>query len=106
MLLSQRVTRCFREACINTGNRSCLEYIDCGHGDESRSQILDPHRDSWTHNVNATACFGSEGFDYGIYLQAVKLTTKNSIITRYTYSLFWGFQVFVTNFWTWNFKID
>ncbi|XP_031742801.1 probable cyclic nucleotide-gated ion channel 20, chloroplastic isoform X2 [Cucumis sativus] len=88
----QRVTRCFREACINTGNRSCLEYIDCGHGDESRSQILDPHRDSWTHNVNATACFGSEGFDYGIYLQAVKLTTKNSIITRYTYSLFWGFQ--------------
>ncbi|XP_050936409.1 probable cyclic nucleotide-gated ion channel 20, chloroplastic isoform X2 [Cucumis melo] len=88
----QRVTRCFRDACNKTGNRSCLEYIDCGHGDESRSQFLDPHRDSWKHNENATACFSNEGFGYGIYLQAVNLTTEKSILTRYTYSLFWGFQ--------------
>lgn len=36
-----------------------------------------------------------DGFSYGIYEQAVNLTTKHSIITRYTYSLFWGFQVFL-----------
>lgn len=88
----QGVNRCFREACTNTGNESCLEYIDCGHGNEAGSQIQDPQRDSWKNNENATACFAKEGFNYGIYLQAVNLTTENNIITRYTYSLFWGFQ--------------
>lgn len=106
MLLTQGVNRCFREACTNTGNESCLEYIDCGHGNEAGSQIQDPQRDSWKNNENATACFAKEGFNYGIYLQAVNLTTENNIITRYTYSLFWGFQVFLTIFWPWNFDID
>ncbi|XP_038893876.1 probable cyclic nucleotide-gated ion channel 20, chloroplastic isoform X1 [Benincasa hispida] len=88
----QGVNRCFRKVCVDTKNLSCLEYIDCGHGDEAGSLIPNSQRDSWINNENASACFAKEGFDYGIYLQAVNLTTENSIITRYTYSLFWGFQ--------------
>lgn len=106
MLLPQGVNRCFRRACNDTGTTSCLEYIDCGHGYEDESQNELPLRKAWKENPNATACFAKEGFDYGIYLQAVNLTTENSIITRYTYSLFWGFQVFLTIFWHWNFDVD
>ncbi|XP_022137219.1 probable cyclic nucleotide-gated ion channel 20, chloroplastic [Momordica charantia] len=87
----QGVNRCFRDACNKTGSRDCLQYIDCGHGDEAWSPDHEPRR-KWGENGNAKACFAKEDFDYGIYLQAVNLTTKNSIITRYTYSLFWGFQ--------------
>lgn len=49
--------------------------------------------DAWKINENATACFGKDGFDFGIYQTVVNLTTHKSILTRYVYSLFWGFQV-------------
>ncbi|XP_023519574.1 probable cyclic nucleotide-gated ion channel 20, chloroplastic isoform X1 [Cucurbita pepo subsp. pepo] len=88
----QGVNRCFRDACNRTGSTFCLEYIDCGHGDEAGYDIQDLRRDQWKSNENATACFAKEGFDYGIYLQAVNLTTESNLLTRYTYSLFWGFQ--------------
>lgn len=47
----------------------------------------------WKNNENASACFGKEGFDFGIYETAVNLTTHRSFVKRYVYSLFWGFQV-------------
>lgn len=92
--LSQRVNQCFRDACRDSGIGGCMSFIDCGHGNEIEdSQVDDPLRDSWKNNVNASACFNQNGFDYGIYNQAVNLTTENSIMTRYVYALFWGFQV-------------
>lgn len=44
-------------------------------------------------NVNASYCFQEDDFYYGIYRSAVNLTTQDRVVTRYMYSLFWGFQV-------------
>ncbi|KAA8542916.1 hypothetical protein F0562_024049 [Nyssa sinensis] len=85
------VNQCLRNACRDSEIEKCAKFIDCG-----RNNIDDfsnePTWVNWMNNVNASACFGQDGFDYGIYVQAVNLTTEHSIITRYVYSLFWGFQ--------------
>ncbi|XVF09361.1 hypothetical protein REPUB_Repub07fG0086000 [Reevesia pubescens] len=84
----QRVHQCFRKACHNSEIKNCVELIDCGYG-----HISIPHKlTSWKKNENASACFTEDGFSYGIYVQAVNLTAERSIVTRYVYSLFWGFQ--------------
>lgn len=70
-----------------------MEFIDCGHGYDFTGFSSNPNWEKWKKNKNASACLTPDGFDYGIYIQAVNLTTEGSIITRYTYSLFWGFQV-------------
>ncbi|BBH04228.1 cyclic nucleotide-binding transporter 1 [Prunus dulcis] len=89
----QRVNQCFRDVCHDSGIRGCMSFIDCGHGNEIEgSKVEDPVRDSWKNYTNASACLDKDGFDYGIYSQAVNLTTENSVITRYVYALFWGFQ--------------
>ncbi|XP_068309204.1 probable cyclic nucleotide-gated ion channel 20, chloroplastic isoform X2 [Pyrus communis] len=89
----QRVNQCFREACHNSAISGCMNFLDCGHGSPTEDPIADkPLRDLWRNNVNATACLTANGFGYGIYGQAVNLTTENSIVTRYVYGLFWGFQ--------------
>lgn len=71
----------------------CTEFIDCGHGDGNKRFDDEPTWELWKNNENATACFGQGGFDFGIYQSAVNLTTHQSLVTRYVYSLFWGFQV-------------
>ncbi|KAJ0467021.1 putative cyclic nucleotide-binding domain, Ion transport domain, rmlC-like jelly roll [Helianthus annuus] len=83
----QRVNQCLRDACHNSEFRNCKELIDCGHGVD-----LGSTQSNWKQNVNASACFEEDGFPYGIYVKAVNLTAENSIITRYIYSFFWGFQ--------------
>lgn len=90
----QRVNQCLQDACFDSKIlSSCTEFIDCGIGDRVHKFESMPYWKNWTDNINATNCFVSDGgFEYGIYQQAVKLTTKHSIITRYIYSLFWGFQ--------------
>ncbi|KAG8388504.1 hypothetical protein BUALT_Bualt02G0132500 [Buddleja alternifolia] len=89
----QRVNQCFRDACHNSNiTLSCRDFIDCGHGNDYREFESESTWDLWKNNENATACFGKNGFDFGIYETAVNLTTHNSIVTRYVYSLFWGFQ--------------
>ncbi|XP_042501859.1 probable cyclic nucleotide-gated ion channel 20, chloroplastic isoform X2 [Macadamia integrifolia] len=89
----QRVNKCLEEACNNSQQRSCNDFIDCGHGEKIAKFSSDPEWQSWLYNENATACFVTNGtFSYGIYNQAVSLTTMSSIVTRYVYSLFWGFQ--------------
>ncbi|KAK1406402.1 hypothetical protein QVD17_41699 [Tagetes erecta] len=89
----QRVNQCLRDACRNSGFNSglekCNKLIDCGHGHRSMRDEMNP---MWEQNVNASACFDKDGFPYGIYVNAVNLTTENSVITRYIYSFFWGFQ--------------
>ncbi|KAK8479557.1 hypothetical protein V6N12_064055 [Hibiscus sabdariffa] len=82
----QRVNQCLRNACRNSNITNCMEFIDCGSGHTFNNPI-------WMNNANVSACFTEDGFDYGIYVPAVNLTTEESIVTRYVYSLFWGFQV-------------
>ncbi|XP_021292078.1 probable cyclic nucleotide-gated ion channel 20, chloroplastic isoform X4 [Herrania umbratica] len=86
--LPQRVNQCLRNACHDSNIKNCEEFIDCGYGHTSTRAELP----SWKNNTNASACFSEDGFPYGIYIQTVNLTTERSIITRYVYSLFWGFQ--------------
>lgn len=91
----QRVNQCLRDACHHSGLGTCMKFIDCGHGTNIEDFKAETTWNKWTRNANASACFGpfgQGGFSYGIYGQAVKLTTERSIITRYIYSLFWGFQ--------------
>ncbi|XP_030938978.1 probable cyclic nucleotide-gated ion channel 20, chloroplastic isoform X4 [Quercus lobata] len=91
----QRVNQCLRVACENSGLASCLSFIDCGVGKISKHFSDDPNStwNSWKDNVNASACLTEDGFSYGIYKTAVSLTMEHSIITKYIFSLFWGFQV-------------
>nr|GEW47042.1 probable cyclic nucleotide-gated ion channel 20, chloroplastic [Tanacetum cinerariifolium] len=88
----QRVNQCLRDACHNSGFENCKKFIDCGHGNDLVNLKGDPKRNDWMKHVNSTACFSEDGFPYGIYVKAVNLTAKNSIVTRYVYSFFWGFQ--------------
>lgn len=89
----QTVNHCLRLACNNSGIEGCMKFIDCGHGDITNNFNSTSTWTNWTKNDNATSCFNSEGpFSYGIYKQAVNLTAKGSIVTRYIYALFWGFQ--------------
>ncbi|KAL6579752.1 putative cyclic nucleotide-gated ion channel 20, chloroplastic [Orobanche minor] len=88
----QRVNQCFRDACHDSTIEKCMEFLDCGHGNSHERFKDDSTWELWKNNANATACFSKDGFEYGIYQNAVNLTTHKSIVTRYVYSLFWGFQ--------------
>ncbi|KAK4428166.1 putative cyclic nucleotide-gated ion channel 20, chloroplastic [Sesamum alatum] len=88
----QRVNQCLRDACHLSKITRCMEFIDCGHGNDFGEFENDPTWDQWKNNNDSIACFGQSGFAYGIYQNAVDLTTHQNIITRYIYSLFWGFQ--------------
>ncbi|KAM3702991.1 hypothetical protein ACJW31_04G063900 [Castanea mollissima] len=87
----QRVNRCLELACQISGLNGCMSFIDCGDWKNSK-HLSNASWISWKDNDNATACFTEDGFPYGIYLTAVNLTTEHSIVTRYIFSLFWGFQ--------------
>ncbi|KAF8097362.1 hypothetical protein N665_0290s0021 [Sinapis alba] len=81
----QRVNQCLRDACGRSDD-ACEQLIDCGS--EYDRDVLD----AWKGNVKASACFEENGFHYGIYWKAVNLTHESNILTRYSYSLFWGIQ--------------
>uniref|UniRef100_A0A7N0V7F3 Cyclic nucleotide-binding domain-containing protein n=1 Tax=Kalanchoe fedtschenkoi TaxID=63787 RepID=A0A7N0V7F3_KALFE len=85
----QRVNQCLRNACTDSGSINCIGLIDCGHG---KPDPAEPGRQEWAQYINASGCFQPDGFPYGIYVQAVNLTTHHDFIKRYVYSLFWGFQ--------------
>lgn len=95
LFLLQRVNQCLRDACHDSQIGRCREFIDCGHGNDYSKFSSDPSWNQWKNDTNSIACFSTDGFDYGIYQQAVNLTTNHSLFTRYIYSLFWGFQVFI-----------
>ncbi|KAL3628946.1 putative cyclic nucleotide-gated ion channel 20, chloroplastic [Castilleja foliolosa] len=88
----QRVNQCLQDACSVSHIRRCIEFIDCGHGDDFSNFRNDPTWGQWQNNINASACFEQDGFAYGIYENAIGLTTNQNLVTRYVYSLFWGFQ--------------
>ncbi|BAF10182.1 probable cyclic nucleotide-gated ion channel 20, chloroplastic [Oryza sativa Japonica Group] len=89
----QRVNQCLRNACSASKIPSCDGFIDCGRGINigKQNQLS---RQQWFNDSASTACFdtGDNGFHYGIYEQAVLLTTEDNAVKRYIYSLFWGFQ--------------
>ncbi|XAR53145.1 hypothetical protein NMG60_11021568 [Bertholletia excelsa] len=88
----QRVNQCLRDACHEFGVDKCVEFIECGHQHDIEKLNSSNNLTYWKKNVNASACFWSDSFPYGIYEPAVNLTTEHSFITRYVYSLCWGFQ--------------
>lgn len=90
----QRVNQCLRDACKELKEMSCKKYIDCGYDGKIDKYKFDSDWKNWTNNAKTADCFVKDGpFQYGIYEQAVLVSTKHSIVTRYIYSLFWGFQV-------------
>ncbi|KAL6911566.1 hypothetical protein ACP4OV_000371 [Aristida adscensionis] len=87
----QRVNQCLRNACAPSFS-SCDIFIDCGRGIGQQTEQI---RREWVNDAASTACFDTgdnANFTYGIYQQAVLLTTEPSAVKRYIYSLFWGFQ--------------
>ncbi|KAF7822036.1 putative cyclic nucleotide-gated ion channel 20, chloroplastic isoform X1 [Senna tora] len=88
----QRVNQCLREACHRSNYEHCMALIDCGQGRSHEIERPDPTLAPWSTNANASSCFSEDGFSYGIYAKAVNLTTEHNVMTRYIYSLFWGFQ--------------
>ncbi|KAL3849127.1 hypothetical protein ACJIZ3_011009 [Penstemon smallii] len=91
----QRVNKCLLDACRDSNITRCLNYIDCGRGNDYERFQNDPTWDLWKRNDKATACFGQHGFE--IYQNARNLTTHQNVLTRYIYSLFWGFQYMAGN---------
>lgn len=90
----QRVNQCLRNACSTAKNiPNCSELIDCGDGTINPK---DNHaRSLWLKNEQGINCLHGDNktvFEYGIYSSAVPLTTTHSVMTKYIYSLFWGFQ--------------
>ncbi|EOA32322.1 hypothetical protein CARUB_v10015585mg [Capsella rubella] len=83
----QRVKKCMLTAWDISGDE-LKSLIDCAHG----NYALKSQRDLWRDNASVNACFQEDGFPYGIYLKAVNLTNESEFYTRYSYSLFWGFQ--------------
>lgn len=91
----QRVNQCLRDACYLSNITDCQWFIDCGRRPHIIRFDTYPTWTDWKNDSISSDCFNSDGghFEYGIYQQAVNLTTRHSIVTRYIYSLFWGFQV-------------
>ncbi|KAF8014585.1 hypothetical protein BT93_H0418 [Corymbia citriodora subsp. variegata] len=87
----QRVNQCLREACQP---QHLCKFMDCGYGDEIKEfKANEPLWNNWTKNPNASACLEpTSGFNYGIYQSGILLTQEESVIKRYVFSLFWGFQ--------------
>lgn len=85
----QRVNKCLRDVCHdNPQILRCKGFIDCGYGNTNFTSDS-----NWaSYNRSADSCFDKDTFSYGIYIQAVNLTTTHSLHTRYIYSFFWGFQ--------------
>ncbi|XP_058108459.1 probable cyclic nucleotide-gated ion channel 20, chloroplastic isoform X2 [Magnolia sinica] len=87
----QRVNQCLRDVCSKDKVEGCNGFINCRHW----KNIKQFNSTLWKTNENASNCFDTTDrgrFSYGIYKQVVLISTKRSIVTRYVYSLFWGFQ--------------
>uniref|UniRef100_A0A453PNV3 Ion transport domain-containing protein n=1 Tax=Aegilops tauschii subsp. strangulata TaxID=200361 RepID=A0A453PNV3_AEGTS len=90
----QRVNQCLQNACSVSNISSCKVFRDCGLNFDIGGQN-EQISQQWVNEPASTACFDTgndTNFQYGIYQQAVLLATKHSAVTRYVYSLFWGFQ--------------
>lgn len=90
------MNRCLRDSCHDSRIMDCKRFIDCGRGNDYVYRGFEGNLEiwnEWKEDGNSSACFSEDGFNYGIYMTAVNLTTESSFITRYVYSSFWGLQV-------------
>ncbi|KAF3339397.1 putative cyclic nucleotide-gated ion channel 20 [Carex littledalei] len=89
----QRVSQCLHDTCASFNKTLCSLLIVCVPGGDI-DNFSQQFRQHWRDYDKSSNCLDStsDQFSYGIYQPAVPLTTKNSVITRYIYSLFWGFQ--------------
>ena len=77
-----------------------MKVIDCGHGHTANNHSGQTSA-LWSNNAEAIACLNpppTSGFRYGIYVNAVPLTTETNVVNKYVYALFWGFQVCISLF--------
>ncbi|KAL4578818.1 hypothetical protein LXL04_014949 [Taraxacum kok-saghyz] len=88
---SKRVNNCIEDVCGNSTIADCSQFIDCGRGSDYGDFEGNPGWNVWKQDEKSSACLTGDGFNYGIYMTAVNLTTEN-FITRYVYSSFWGLQ--------------
>ncbi|RZB62116.1 putative cyclic nucleotide-gated ion channel 20, chloroplastic isoform D [Glycine soja] len=66
-----------------------LRYSHNGHNQPGLSS------NQWNNHIDAIACWNSSSggsFAYGIYANAVPLTTQTDMVIKYIYALFWGLQ--------------
>ncbi|XP_024015486.1 putative cyclic nucleotide-gated ion channel 19 [Eutrema salsugineum] len=84
----QRVKKCLLNAAWNNSVEERRNLIDCARGSYESESL----RALWRDSASVNDCFQENGFTYGIYLKAVNLTNESKFFTRYSYSLFWGFQ--------------
>ncbi|KAL5721720.1 hypothetical protein ACHQM5_005328 [Ranunculus cassubicifolius] len=78
-----------------------MSLLNCGSIGYEKYKLMDFNQSTewnlWKASENVADCFNKDGhFAYGIYVDAVNITTRHSFITRYVYSLFWGFQQIIT----------
>ncbi|RYR34183.1 hypothetical protein Ahy_A10g048920 [Arachis hypogaea] len=75
-----RDNQCLVDAYHNAKIIGCMRYVNCGKGHSSYQT-----QDLWTNKVNATSCLNSlsGAFDYGIYADVVRLTTRSNLIKKY-----------------------
>lgn len=91
----QRVNQCLKEVCIGATSKGCdVGFLDCGDGESDTSKKNASLWEIWKANETARECLRSNSsvFTYGIYSSAVNVTFEKSIVPKYIYSLFWGFQ--------------
>ncbi|XP_010937008.1 probable cyclic nucleotide-gated ion channel 20, chloroplastic isoform X1 [Elaeis guineensis] len=89
----QRVNDCLHAACSDSYILRCESFIECGHGNNNSISAWQ----QWLNDSASGGCLTTDGgYAYGIYNQAVLLTTQPSIITRLIYAMCWGFLQMAT----------
>ncbi|CAA7395661.1 unnamed protein product [Spirodela intermedia] len=92
-LFGQRVNQCLRDACSASKKKNCKVFLDCGRGPKYNNFTDNPDWEIWKKDGDASSCLSNNGtFSYGIYEHAAFIAKRDSIVVRYIYSLFWGFQ--------------
>ncbi|XP_077245762.1 putative cyclic nucleotide-gated ion channel 20, chloroplastic isoform X2 [Tasmannia lanceolata] len=85
----ERLKQCLLDSCRSSTFRWCKEIIICGRRN-NENFISNPDYLLW----NDSGCFDTANgpFDYGIYNQAIAISTKQNIVSIYISSFCWGFQ--------------
>jgi len=90
LLAFQRVYTCLRQVYLN--ETGCNPHFpDSGIGKDFSSYFQTNTIPCLNISQASKTCLVEPSFRYGIYANAVPVTLKTQIISKYVYSLFWGF---------------
>eukprot|EP00270_Netrium_digitus_P021426 TRINITY_DN9164_c0_g1_i1.p1 TRINITY_DN9164_c0_g1~~TRINITY_DN9164_c0_g1_i1.p1 ORF type:complete len:914 (-),score=241.95 TRINITY_DN9164_c0_g1_i1:493-3114(-) len=98
LLALQRVSKCFHAVCSVEADVGCVSsWLSCPKG----QKLFPPSNmkyDNWLQSTNITSnCLNNASSNfYGIYLNAVPLTTQGKWSSQWIYCLTWGFQQIAT----------